>query len=639
MARDVEADVNINDKSSRGLRSFLTSLKRADDEAKKTQKDLDKVSASTGKLGKSSSDSSKAIGKLSDELGIARHELGSLALAFGKTSDAAERMDLAKVMRKQQAEIRNLAKNSNILKDFFPEQETQGFAKKFVGTITQAFSGIPIGPVLVGAAVAAAPFLGAAISAGVIGGASAGGLIGGVILASKDPRVAAAGKNLGTNLLSSLRKDADVFVEPLLRNIGKVEARFGLMNTRISHIFANSSKFLDPIVDGALNGIDGILRGIDSLVSKGGPVMASFGRTFDVLGNSIGDAFETISGGSDEAADALDDFTNAAAFSIQSTGVLVRTLTELYGAVKYISPLGEKMVDWLSDESKKSQEAATQTGGLSQQLRAGVVVQDQYGHAIQTTGSKMATLEEQMRDVYDVSRNLFDAETDAAEAFDSLKKSIGENGKTLDIHTAKGRANRTALSNLVGVMNSQYKAYVDVNGQGIKANGIASSNYNSFIKAAAGLGISKRAAQEYATKLGLIPPKKNTDFHANTHDAEARAKALKAKIDAIKSKTVTVHVSVTGTERLDSAGHRIGGYRAAGGPVAANTSYIVGERGPEVLTMGNTGGNITPNHALGGGDVGGDMYLTLDLGRGIEQRIKIENKDLKRRATQKGPRA
>jgi hypothetical protein len=39
--------------------------------------------------------------------------------------------------------------------------------------------------------------------------------------------------------------------------------------------------------------------------------------------------------------------------------------------------------------------------------------------------------------------------------------------------------------------------------------------------------------------------------------------------------------------------------RAMGGPVAGNSTYLVGERGPELFTPG-TSGSITPNHALGG---------------------------------------
>lgn len=42
------------------------------------------------------------------------------------------------------------------------------------------------------------------------------------------------------------------------------------------------------------------------------------------------------------------------------------------------------------------------------------------------------------------------------------------------------------------------------------------------------------------------------------------------------------------------------GAKADGGPVAANTPYLVGERGPE-LFMPKSAGTIVPNHAMGGG--------------------------------------
>jgi hypothetical protein len=42
-----------------------------------------------------------------------------------------------------------------------------------------------------------------------------------------------------------------------------------------------------------------------------------------------------------------------------------------------------------------------------------------------------------------------------------------------------------------------------------------------------------------------------------------------------------------------------GGGRAMGGPVNAGTSYMVGERGPE-LFMPNSSGTIIPNNRLGG---------------------------------------
>ena len=44
---------------------------------------------------------------------------------------------------------------------------------------------------------------------------------------------------------------------------------------------------------------------------------------------------------------------------------------------------------------------------------------------------------------------------------------------------------------------------------------------------------------------------------------------------------------------------RFRGARALGGPVAGGSTYLVGERGPELFTPG-TSGSITPNNALGG---------------------------------------
>ena len=45
-----------------------------------------------------------------------------------------------------------------------------------------------------------------------------------------------------------------------------------------------------------------------------------------------------------------------------------------------------------------------------------------------------------------------------------------------------------------------------------------------------------------------------------------------------------------------------GGGRAAGGPVSAGTSYLVGERGPELFVPGAQG-NIVPNNAMGGANI------------------------------------
>lgn len=61
------------------------------------------------------------------------------------------------------------------------------------------------------------------------------------------------------------------------------------------------------------------------------------------------------------------------------------------------------------------------------------------------------------------------------------------------------------------------------------------------------------------------------------------------------------------------------GRRAMGGPVSAGGSYLVGENGPEILQMGGSGGNVVPNHALGGGDT----YVFNQIGMTTDQLVRL----------------
>lgn len=61
-----------------------------------------------------------------------------------------------------------------------------------------------------------------------------------------------------------------------------------------------------------------------------------------------------------------------------------------------------------------------------------------------------------------------------------------------------------------------------------------------------------------------------------------------------------------------------GGARAMGGPVSAGKAYLVGERGPE-LFMPKAGGQIVPNHSMGGAQ---QVVVRLELSGDIDARIQ-----------------
>jgi hypothetical protein len=68
---------------------------------------------------------------------------------------------------------------------------------------------------------------------------------------------------------------------------------------------------------------------------------------------------------------------------------------------------------------------------------------------------------------------------------------------------------------------------------------------------------------------------------------------------------------MAGFDLSSLAGLDFSGFKASGGPVTGGSSYIVGEKGPELFTPGASG-MITPNHALGGG--GGNVTINVNGG-------------------------
>lgn len=93
-------------------------------------------------------------------------------------------------------------------------------------------------------------------------------------------------------------------------------------------------------------------------------------------------------------------------------------------------------------------------------------------------------------------------------------------------------------------------------------------------------------------------------------DGVTSVSEVKAAIEGLPSeKTIMLNIATNYSEatqaalQLYSSGEKsYGGGRATGGGVSAGKSYLVGERGPEILTMGGSG-YVTPNSQLGGSTI------------------------------------
>lgn len=474
--------------------------------------------------------------------------------ASDKTGEAAasaqRRMkQTADAGKKQQKEVENsFAKGVVAIANSISPKLGQALTRGFESAAEAAPQ------LLVGAVAAAAPLAGSLISAGIIGGIGLGGIVGGVAIASKDPRVQASFAAMKADIGDELKDAAKPFVQTSIDGIDEIGA--AVKSIDFDDIFAQSAKNARPVIAGISSAVRELGGAVEVVIDKSGPVLDQIGASIADLGQHTGDFLETVAGGSEGAAAGLKDATSALDEMLDVAGPVLRVLTEIYGflskfgivhqlLVGLLGPVGQ-LIDLIEQTSKASGSLTLVKKGIGDT-----------GAAAAAAADPLATFTQRVDDLAQSGRSLFDSSTQVGAAIDNVTAAAKKNGKTLDENTSKGRANRDALSSLAGALVSNYDAYVKVNGEGAKSNGIAAQNREQFVRLAQQFGKSKTQAEALATSMGLIPAKKATTFTANTHDAAGRIEALKEQAASIKNRTVTISVVTSGVNaavsRINSA--------------------------------------------------------------------------------------
>ena len=115
-------------------------------------------------------------------------------------------------------------------------------------------------------------------------------------------------------------------------------------------------------------------------------------------------------------------------------------------------------------------------------------------------------------------------------------------------------------------------------------------------------------AEKLAEKFMEIGASIEEGIVSNLTDAvmgtQSLAQAASNVLNSLKRQLIELAVqrAVSGIGNFvgKALGGIFGGGKASGGPVSGGKSYVVGEKGPEILTMGSKG-FITPNNQIGGG--------------------------------------
>lgn len=103
-------------------------------------------------------------------------------------------------------------------------------------------------------------------------------------------------------------------------------------------------------------------------------------------------------------------------------------------------------------------------------------------------------------------------------------------------------------------------------------------------------------------------------------------------------KAIGSGLSASSNPIISGLGAIFGGKRAIGGPVMSGKTYLVGEEGPELLTMGAGSGNITPNDEMSGTTINqtiqvsgnGDQSLIEAMTRAAQEGAALVYRDAQR---------
>ena len=550
----------------------------------------DRAGDGLDRFGKSLDATEKDAKDLDRQIGETEGNLKALAVAFARTSDAADRVDITKAIRRQQTELRKLTKAKDLLPDFGDEGSKSalsfaaGFAKQAPTALRGALGSGP-GAIIGGlVAVGLVPTLSAAVAGAVVGGVGLGGVVGGIKLAAKDSRVQAAGKELGDAVMGDLDESASRFVSPTIAGIGIIRSAWTDVADDVDGVFAATARYVEPLARGVGDFVRKVMPGIREAAEAAGPIIREIGQGLPRLGAALGDVMSDFADDADEGASAVRWLFMLFEGGIRVVGGTVHAFAQLYRTVLDVDEVALDLADhlwgWIPgmggkiDEGKRK--IAELKGALDKGGEAGGAAGDKIaggllkvGDAADTSAQKIQTWADFVEESTDRALASENANLRLEQAFIDASSAAKENAGAGIKNTEAGIRNRQAL---LGIAEAAKAASADIlknTGSHDLASKATAEARTRFLATAKAMGVEKGEAIALADKLFGIPKdvKSKITVTANTQPAIDNAKSIVARINAMHAR---ISVSARGTTSYGGSAHTGEGYGpgiAKGGPI------------------------------------------------------------------------
>jgi TP901 family phage tail tape measure protein len=266
-------------------------------------------------------------------------------------------------------------------------------------------------------------------------------------------------------------------------------------------------------------------------------------RTLIELADQVGVSTEDLIGYIEGEADAIDR-VNAATDEYANQGGWIGAIAQRSTESSNL----RKELDDLSGEYVRSKEvseldARAKEAGAEATEGATAATQEATGALQENTEALDENWQAQM-DASGAVLSLRDAENAAEAAYDDATEALKDNGRTLDVTTEKGRANRAALDAIAKSGFDVVDSIRSTGGSLKDVQGAMATARQRFIETATSMGLGEKAANRLADELKLIPKNVTTTATVNTGNALAQVATLDNTLNRIDGKVVTAAVAL-----------------------------------------------------------------------------------------------
>lgn len=494
----------------------------------------------------------RQLDKLDERLDVTKSHIAGLIAEFRKTGD----MDLLKQFRKDRGLLRQL--------EAMQEPVRAGLLssmRETLGSLPAEVKGAAIvGAAGVGALVA--PLVGAAVGTAVLGGVGAGGIIGGIALAAQDSRVEDAAGDLGRRFMSHLTDEAQPFIRPLVLSMRELEEPLFGIAEMAGRGFAKLAPLTSTIARNLAKAQDALEPGYDVALEAAVPVVRALANEIPEIAEAASDFMSYVGSDPDGAIMALSTISEILQSQLRFWG---RVIQGAEGAYEWILRTAQAsreatpdFLEWVSPLAG----AASALGALGDTAetdleRARAAAETYVGAMTRvetsTDRAREATVAfaESLEDQFDPSLNLI-------HRLEDLRTAQREYNTAVREHGADSREARDAELELASAI--------------LRAGSAAAAASGTFD------GKLSTALRRILTDGGMT--------EEQIRDVEKQFAAAQRAGERF-ARTYTAKAQI---EFFDyRSGERNPSGRASGGPVSAGQTYMVGEKGPELITMPRDG--------------------------------------------------